>query len=212
MGRPRPAFLVLLGLAVAVAAFMLVKSSGGEEPAPAPPATDTAASAATPTTTAPAPAEAAPTTTAPAPAAEAAPSAGTAPSPPEGSGSSAGGDGFAGDPTEGLTKPVANAVAPVARAAADDKVALVFLYEPGAGDDLATRHDVRLLERKVRDKRAVVLSESVTRIGRYGPVLGGLGVSQAPAIAVVSPEGEARLLEGFTDTRSLDQFIADALR
>ena len=215
MGRPRPAFLVLLGLAAAVAAFMLIKGSG-EEPLPEAPPTDTAASATTPATTAPAPADPAVTSSDPAATGTTpAPAPGTteAPAPPasEAPGSGPGGEGFAGDPTQGVTKPVANAIAPIAHAVADDKVTVLFLYEPGAGDDLATRRRVELLKRSIPRGKAVVLSESVARIGHYGPVLGDLGISQAPAIAVVSPRAEARLLEGFIDRRSLDQFIADAL-
>jgi hypothetical protein len=56
-----------------------------------------------------------------------------------------------------------------------------------------------------------VFTDRLKHAGEYVGVTGSLQVSQAPAIVILSPGGEARLLEGYTDGRSLRQHLTDAL-
>ena len=46
----------------------------------------------------------------------------------------------------------------------------------------------------------------------YRPVLAGAGVSQVPAIVVVKAGRKARLIQGYVDSRTLRQTVADARR
>jgi hypothetical protein len=50
----------------------------------------------------------------------------------------------------------------------------------------------------------------VENVDRYDSLLEDLGVTQAPAIVVIDRRGEASLIEGYTDARSLAQVVADA--
>ena len=65
---------------------------------------------------------------------------------------------------------------------------------------------------KLSDRRtkAVVLTDDVAAVERYGKLVEDLGVSQTPSIVIIDRSGHARLLEGFTDADTLTQAVADA--
>ncbi len=85
---------------------------------------------------------------------------------------------------------------------------MVFLFsQSGAADERATRHAVRALKRR---GRLAVFSDRAENLGRYGPLVLGTGISQAPAVVIVGRDREARVLEGFVDRGSLRQHIKDA--
>ncbi len=189
MAIPRPALLGIVGAILVAAAFLMTRSSG-EEPAEPP--------AATPASVAPgAPADAA----APA-ASDPATSGGGAP------------------PTEVSTDAEAPKAAPVvtlpvARALGRERILVLLFTQGGAADDKATRHEVAQLRRHVSDsprlrKRVAFVTDRIGNVGDYRGVIGSLGVGQAPSIVIVGRDFDARLLEGFTDYRSLRQYVEDA--
>ena len=97
-----------------------------------------------------------------------------------------------------------------------NNVAVIVLYQPGAADDEATLDAARRLQEgsagQGKSRGGVeVFTDRLTNAGDYLGVTAALGVSQAPAVAIVRPTGEARLLEGFQDGNSLRQHVADAL-
>ena len=215
MVLPRAPYLVVLGVAVVLAAFMMVRGAAqGDvaEPAPPPEPMPAGEVEREPSSPGPAPSQQAPAADANTGSAErdavrgepnaSEPAADRAP---------------AGDaaPTEGAAIPALPAR--VARALRREQVVVIFLYQPGAPEDSATHRRVRSLRAAtsgsagLRD-RVVVVSDRVADIGDYAAVVGGLGVSQAPATVIVSPEREGRVIEGFVDSRSLRQHVADVAR
>lgn len=124
--------------------------------------------------------------------------------------------GAAGSPARGAAKrPAATPTKPrgpdgmpmpVVRALADRRVVVLF-FTQRAADDWATKAGIRA----VRDLPGVAaFTDRIDRVGRYRRLVSGLGVSQAPSIVVVQRNLRARLLEGYVDSASLRQFVADA--
>jgi hypothetical protein len=195
---PRVAMLAIIGaLVIAAVAFFATRQSG-----------DDGARTEGPAAPAAAPAK-------PAPEADASRSA----MPAE---SSQGATRAKGDPTGGGTPAsaepgavsAAQVPAPVSKALEDKQVVVLMFAQAGGADDRATQRRVRSLEAagpRSLERRFQVFTDRVANLADYSAVLAGLGVSQAPATVVVAPDGEARLIEGFVDARSLRQYVADAL-
>ena len=57
-----------------------------------------------------------------------------------------------------------------------------------------------------------VFDASFDRIAAYRPMLSGLGISQVPATVIVRPGRRAVLFQGFVDSGTLRQNVADAQR
>jgi thioredoxin-related protein len=55
-----------------------------------------------------------------------------------------------------------------------------------------------------------VLTDDVAAVERYGKLVEDIGVSQTPSIVIIDRTGHARLLEGYVDSDSLTQAVADA--
>lgn len=96
------------------------------------------------------------------------------------------------------------------------RVAVVVLYQPGGADDEATVANVRELEDARSEsprlrRQTAVFTDRLSNAADYLGVTSSLGVSQAPAVFMLSRNGPATLLEGYTDGRSLRQYLADAL-
>ena len=53
-----------------------------------------------------------------------------------------------------------------------------------------------------RRTKAVVLTDHVDAVDRYGKLVEDLGVTQAPSVVIIDRRGEARLIEGYVDTAS----------
>jgi len=104
------------------------------------------------------------------------------------------------------SRPPAGVPAAVARALAQRKVVVLFFFQRGGADDRATRRAVA----GVRGRGVAVFSEPIERAARYAPIVGTVGLSQAPAVVIINREGRARLLEGFRDRGTLAQDVADA--
>lgn len=100
---------------------------------------------------------------------------------------------------DGLPRPVARALAA--------KRTIVLFFRQGAADDSAT---AAALAGARKVKGVAVLSAPIERLARYSAVISGLGVAQAPAIAIVGRDREAQLVEGFIDAGTLRQLVMDA--
>ena len=189
MAVPRPVLLALLGLALIASAFLATRGATSEEAVTAPP------------TTTPAPA---PPAKAKSKAADRAdrsradrPDPNHTPARPRPAEKP---DVPAGTPAE---------IAPVVRALARDQVVVLFFTKPGAADDTGTRQAVESL----RGMEGVgVFTAGIEQLASYRPILSGVGVSQVPAVVVVAPGRQAKLVEGFVDEQSLRQRVADAVR
>jgi hypothetical protein len=97
--------------------------------------------------------------------------------------------------------------AAVTKALADKRVVVLFFYQRGSADDDATGQAVDSLRGRSGVK---VFSAPITRLADFRGVTGGAGVSQAPAVVILGREGSARLIEGYVDSETLAQEVADA--
>jgi hypothetical protein len=89
---------------------------------------------------------------------------------------------------------------------AGKKVVLLF-HNPDGLDDRAMRRVVNELDGRTQ---AAVFIDHVDAVDRYGKLVEDLGVSQTPAVVLIDRAGEARLIEGYADTETLAQAVADA--
>ena len=87
------------------------------------------------------------------------------------------------------------------------KKVVIFFRNPKGLDDRAVARSVRALD---RGSPAVVLTDHVDAVERYGKLVEDLGVSQTPSLVLIDSTGDARLIEGFIDSNSLTQAVADA--
>ncbi|MFL5827931.1 MAG: hypothetical protein ACJ76V_15520 [Thermoleophilaceae bacterium] len=193
MAVPRPVLLAILGFLLISATFVATRhssSGGGSTPAPA-------AQAAKPSTAPKAQAH----KTSPVKKAVAAPEkaktkatkspahAPAAKAPAKAPGSS-----------NGLPAPIANAFA-------QHKVVVLFFEGRGA-DDAATAQSVKAVKSATHGKVAV-FSDKLSNLADYRRIVEGLDISQAPSTVVVGRDMKARLIEGFVDSGSLRQLVAD---
>ena len=94
-----------------------------------------------------------------------------------------------------------------ARAVADGKKVVILFQNPDGLDDRAMRRVVRQVDARTR---ALVLTDNVGAVDRYGSMVEDLGVSQTPSVVLIDSRGSARLIEGYVDTDTLAQAVADA--
>ena len=93
-----------------------------------------------------------------------------------------------------------------ARAVRSGRKVVILFRNPRGLDDQAVARSLRAVE---RDSNAVVLTDHVDAVERYGKLVEDLGLSQTPSVVLIDTTGEARLIEGFIDTSSLTQAVAD---
>ena len=105
---------------------------------------------------------------------------------------------------EALTSPNPDRAA---RAVKAGKRVVIFFHNPKALDDRAMERVVRALDRRTK---TLVLTDHVDAVERYGKMVEDLGVSQTPAVVLIDRTGDARLIEGYVDTDTLAQAVADA--
>ena len=94
-----------------------------------------------------------------------------------------------------------------ARAIAKHKKVVILFHNPDALDDRTMRRVVNEVDGR---SKALVLSDHVDAVERYGKMVEDLGVSQTPSVVLIDRTGEARLIEGYVDTETLAQAVADA--
>lgn len=102
-------------------------------------------------------------------------------------------------------RPVSGPVA-VRRAIDRKQRVVLFFGTPRGADDRATAAAVTAQ----RSRGVVVVLEPLENLVKYRELIGGLGISQAPAVVVVGKNGAARLVEGYVDPATLAQEVADA--
>ena len=98
----------------------------------------------------------------------------------------------------------------VARAFAKKQVVVLYFGSVGADDSL-TADSVRSLKASAGHGVAVFM-DKLSNLADYRRVVEGLDVSQAPSIVIVDRDKKAQVLEGFIDTGSLRQDVADVTR
>jgi hypothetical protein len=96
----------------------------------------------------------------------------------------------------------------VTKALAKGDAVVFFFTRAGAADDTGTRQAVRAAQ----GPKVLVVRAGLKDLSAFRPVLSGAGVSQVPAVVVAHAGKPARLLEGYVDSGTLRQTIADALR
>jgi hypothetical protein len=84
----------------------------------------------------------------------------------------------------------------------------VILFRNSRGlDDRAMAAVVREVDRRTK---ALVLTDHVDTVERYGKIVEDLGVSQTPSVVIIDRSGRAQLIEGYVDSDTLTQAVADA--
>jgi hypothetical protein len=116
--------------------------------------------------------------------------------------------GSAGVEASALAVPTTNAHVKAERAVAQGRKVVIFFENPRGLDDQAVDASVRALRRET--KNVVVLPDHVGNVDEYGSMVEDLGVNQTPAVVVIDRRGSARLIEGYVDSQSLVQVVADA--
>jgi cytoskeletal protein RodZ len=212
MTLPRPVLIALLGVALCAAAFLATRSANDTNSAvttvsPAPQPTQThrvttpATKHAAPTAKAKAH-KAAPTATRNEPTVQKSQAATQAPAKPAAPTTPA-------KPAKPAVSPEVARTLPAIKALARGDVVVFFFTHPGPADDTGTRAAVHSLK---GEKGVSVFTVGLNQLETYGPVLNGAGVSQVPAIVVVRAGQKGRLLQGYVDSQTLHQTVADARR
>jgi len=96
----------------------------------------------------------------------------------------------------------------VLKALAARRVVVLFFGQYRSADDQATRRAVRAIGRDRKD--VAVFTASIKNVADYARVVGALGIEQSPSTIVIDRKGQARVVQGFLDTGSLRQLVADA--
>ena len=94
-----------------------------------------------------------------------------------------------------------------ARAVRAGKKVVILFENPKGLDDRAMGGAMRELARRTK---AVVITDNVDAVGRYGQLVEDVGVSQTPSIVIIDRVGRARLIEGYIDVDTLAQSVADS--
>jgi hypothetical protein len=84
---------------------------------------------------------------------------------------------------------------------------VIFFRTPRGLDDRAMGPVLRAVDGRTQ---ALVLTDHVDAVERYGKLVEDLGVSQTPSVVIIDTQGEAQLLEGYVDSNTLIQTVADA--
>ena len=105
---------------------------------------------------------------------------------------------------EALTSPNP---ARAARAVRDHKKVVILFTNQRGLDDRAMGPVIRDVDRRTK---ALVLTDPVDAVDRYGKLVQDLGVSETPSIVIIDSSGKARLIEGYVDSDTLTQAVADA--
>jgi hypothetical protein len=93
-----------------------------------------------------------------------------------------------------------------ARAVRAHKKVVILFRNPRGLDDRAMEPVMRQVAGRTK---AVVLTDHVDAVERYGKLVEDLGVSQTPSVVIIDRSGEARLFEGYLDADTLTQAVSD---
>lgn len=98
----------------------------------------------------------------------------------------------------------------VQKALDDKKILVLFFYNLRSADDRAVLRAVKRVDRWQGE--VVVQAANVRSIARYSKITQGADVQQTPSVVVVDRNAKAVRLDGYVDTRSIDQAVVDAMR
>ena len=94
-----------------------------------------------------------------------------------------------------------------ARAVRDHRKVVILFRNPRGLDDRAMSSVMRAVDSRTK---ALVLTDHVDAVERYGKLVEDLGVSQTPSVVIIDRSGKARLIEGYVDSDTLAQAVSDA--
>jgi hypothetical protein len=94
-----------------------------------------------------------------------------------------------------------------ARAVRDHRKVVILFRNPRGLDDRAMLSVMRAVDGRTK---ALVLTDHVDAVERYGKLVEDVGVSQTPSVVLIDRSGKARLIEGYVDSNTLTQAVADA--
>jgi hypothetical protein len=94
-----------------------------------------------------------------------------------------------------------------ARAVRDHRKVVILFRNSRGLDDRAMTSVMRNVDRRTK---ALVLTDDVDAVERYGKLVQDVGVSQTHSIVIIDRTGKARLIEGYVDSDTLTQAVADA--
>ena len=103
--------------------------------------------------------------------------------------------------------PITNNPRKVAAAVRKHQRVVILFRNPRGLDDQANTQSMRELRGQTKAK---VFTDDIRSVDRFGPILEDVGVNQAPSIVIIDRRGNARLIEGYIDSRALAQEVADA--
>ena len=63
--------------------------------------------------------------------------------------------------------------------------------------------------RQIAEYMTGVFTDQVAHVSRYGSLIQGIGIDQAPAIVIVDHDRRARLIQGYVDAETLAQEVSD---
>jgi hypothetical protein len=116
-------------------------------------------------------------------------------------------NGITGQPDASLASLTSPNPRRAARAVRAHKKVVIVFRNPRGLDDRAMAPVIRNLESRTN---ALVLTDEVDAVERYGKLVEDLGVSQTPSVVIIDRSGKAQLLEGYVDSDTLTQAVADA--
>jgi len=97
-----------------------------------------------------------------------------------------------------------------APAAAPGKVLVLLFWNRASTDDRAVRRAVEGVDTRRGKVRTVIAS--LEQLPRFQKVLQGTRVVQSPTVVIVGPDGRVtRRIDGYTETREIEQAVANAL-
>jgi hypothetical protein len=94
-----------------------------------------------------------------------------------------------------------------ARAVRDHRKVVILFRNPRGLDDRAMSSVMRAVDSRTK---ALVLTDHVDAVERYGKLVEDLAVSQTPSVVIIDQSGKARLIEGYVDSDTLTQAVTDA--
>jgi negative regulator of replication initiation len=109
--------------------------------------------------------------------------------------------------TPGRSAPRPTVAPAVKRAVARNRLVVLFLYARGASDDRRVARSVASLRGRTR---AAVFSDRISNLAKYGQIATSVGVTRAPSIVIIGKGRRGRLIEGYIDTTTLAQRVADS--
>jgi len=99
---------------------------------------------------------------------------------------------------------------PVARALNAKKTVVILFWNRGGVDDRSVKNSVDRLPR--RGGKTAVFTDKVANLSSYTRITAAASVTQTPSLVIVSPKGQAEVLNGYYDFQTIRQYVRNAAR